>query len=111
LPTALQNSGASAMKYYRCYLLDAQFHIAITKVIKCADDDDAREQCRDAFALSDGYRGVELWDSERRIYVFPRDELESVGENASRHRTSAAAANIADAHGPLISDERQRKLH
>jgi hypothetical protein len=78
------------MRYYVCDFLDAQFQSSGGKVIKCANDDEAIDLCRDIFALSDGYRGVELWEGARRVYVFPRDELEWSGNNAPRHRINPA---------------------
>ena len=41
------------MKYYRCYLLTPEDHIARVTILKCADAADAERQCRAVVATSE----------------------------------------------------------
>jgi hypothetical protein len=52
------------MKYYRCYLLTADDHIARATILKCADDEDARRQCGEVVG-HDRYPAAEVWDGAR----------------------------------------------
>jgi hypothetical protein len=68
------------MKQYRCHLLDAKLRIATTLVITCTDDDQARRLAQDIFDADTGfYFGVELWESGRRIFSYPRNRSRDEG--------------------------------
>lgn len=54
---------------YRCYLLDAQSHIASAEVIECPDDDAAKSRAREILAEKPGYRAIEVWDRDRRVHI------------------------------------------
>ena len=69
------------MHGYRCYLLDAQSHIASAEVVECRDDDEARLRAREILAEKPGYRAIEVWDCGRRVYVHPS------GDDAPAHFT------------------------
>jgi hypothetical protein len=58
---------------YRCYLLDAQSHIALAEVIECFDDDEARLKARKILAEKPYYSGVEVWERDRRVHVHLSD--------------------------------------
>src|SRR3954447_2564081 len=49
----------SPMKYYRCYLLTDEGHIARAEILKCADEADAARQCRDLVPPGN-YAGAEV---------------------------------------------------
>jgi hypothetical protein len=70
------------MKYYRCYLLDADFHIVGVKIIKCSDDKDARRRCQDILVSTLGFHCAEVWDGARRVYVYPGDEFGPADQDA-----------------------------
>jgi hypothetical protein len=59
------------MRYYRCYLLAADGHIAMAEILTCADDSDAARQCRNVFAANRGHAGAEIWDGARQVYRYP----------------------------------------
>jgi hypothetical protein len=59
------------MKYYRCYLLAADGHIATAEILKCADDSDAERQCLDVFAGTRRCASAEVWDGARQVYRHP----------------------------------------
>lgn len=99
------------MKYYRCYLLDAKLHIAKAVIIKCLDDDDAKQKSRIVFDTnSDSCHGVETWDCARWVYSYPS---EAVPEKDSMRRRGAAAEQdsaVADALGEQIAADRLTRL-
>jgi hypothetical protein len=55
---------------YRCYLLDAQSHIASAEVIECSDDAAAKSRAREILAEKPRFRGVEVWDRARRVHIY-----------------------------------------
>ena len=59
----------SDLHTYRCYLLDAQSHIASAEVIECHDDDAAKSRAREILAEKPGCRGIEVWDRDRRVHT------------------------------------------
>jgi hypothetical protein len=59
------------MKYYRCYLLAADGHIATAEILKCADDSDAERQCLDVFAGTRFCASAEVWEGARQVYRHP----------------------------------------
>jgi hypothetical protein len=76
--------GARDMHTYRCYLLDAQGHIASMKMISCFDDGEAGLRARKILAdMGPRYRGVEVWEFDRRVRLSPQ-ELASEGERTGR---------------------------
>jgi hypothetical protein len=78
------------MKYYRCYLLTAEDHIASARVLKCVDDEDAKRQCREVVASNGRYAAAEVWDSARRLYRYP-----GYPEDVTRERQQASSSQIA----------------
>jgi hypothetical protein len=54
---------------YRCYLLDAQYHIALAEVIECRDDDAAKLKAREILAEKPNFRGIEVWERDRRVHI------------------------------------------
>jgi predicted dinucleotide-binding enzyme len=58
-----------AMRTYRCYLLDEQLHIASARVVVCSDDEAAKLRAREILAGQPGFRGVELWEMDRRVEI------------------------------------------
>jgi hypothetical protein len=77
------------MKYYRCYFLTADDHIASAQVLKCAGDDDAKRQCRELAFTNDRYAGAEIWDGARRLYRYP--EAADALARESRRKDDATA--------------------
>jgi hypothetical protein len=77
------------MKYYRCYLLTAEDHIASARILKCADNEDAKRQCDQVVAADTRFAGAEIWDGAHRLYRCPED-LEDL---ARRRRKDDAAAD------------------
>jgi hypothetical protein len=59
----------SRLHTYRCYLLDAQSHIASAEVIECVDDAAAKSRAREILAEKPNYRGIEIWDRDRRVHI------------------------------------------
>jgi hypothetical protein len=99
------------MKYYRCYLLDAQFHIAKAVIIKGADDDEAKQQSRAVLETDAGfYHGVEVWDCARWVYTYPIEANPT--KDATRRRGDAAAQNsaVADVLAAQITADRRTRL-
>jgi len=58
-----------AMRTYRCYLLDEQLHIASAQVVVCSDDEAAKLRAREILAGQPAFRGVELWEMDRRVDI------------------------------------------
>jgi len=54
---------------YRCYLLDAECHIAEAVVIDCLDDHAARLRSEEILAGRPEFRAVEVWEFDRRVHV------------------------------------------
>jgi hypothetical protein len=100
------------MKYYRCYFLAADNHIARATVLKCADDADAERQCRAVFATTDGYTGAEIWDGARRVCRYPSDPTTLLVESGRRRKGEARRQNavIEDALSAEIAKERGSKM-
>jgi hypothetical protein len=69
------------MHAYRCYLLDAQSHIACAEVVECRNDDEAKLRAREILAEKPGYRAIEVWDCGRCVCVHPS------GDDAPAHST------------------------
>jgi hypothetical protein len=90
------------MKYYRCYLLTAEDHIARVTILKCADAADAERQCRAVAATSERYAAAEVWDGAYRLYRYPDDPASSLQESRRRAGESdqdLAMAAALDAQG------------
>jgi hypothetical protein len=90
------------MKYYRCYLLTAEDHIARVTILKCADAADAERQCRAVVATSERYAAAEVWDGAHWLYRYPDDPASSVQESRRRAGESdqdLAMAGALDAQG------------
>jgi hypothetical protein len=99
------------MRYYRCYLLDAKFHIVKALVIKAPDDDDATRQSRGIFDTNAGfYHRVEVWDCARWVYFYP-SEAKPTNE-AVRRKGDAGERDyaIADALSEQIAKDRHTRL-
>ena len=60
-------AGGTFMAEYRVYLVDRDDHFFDTVHLICADDAEAIEHVR---ALAIGH-GVELWQLDRKVAVFP----------------------------------------
>ncbi len=56
------------LRTYRCYLLDEQLHIASAQVVVCSDDEAAKLRAREILADRPAFRGVELWEMDRRVH-------------------------------------------
>jgi CheY-like chemotaxis protein len=110
------------MRSYWCYLLDAKLRIASAQIVECADDDEAKRKGRAILAASDGLHAVEVWDSTRRVYGYPSEELAPAEGNAQlrpRDRKSAKAIRdavlaarreAADKLTAMIAEDRRQKL-
>ena len=98
------------MKYYRCYLLAADDHIARAEILKCADDEDARRQCRELVAVNDRHAGAEVWHGARRVYRYPEEAEALARERRRKGDASAQDAAIADALSVQIAADRRRRL-
>jgi hypothetical protein len=99
------------MRYYRCYLLDANLHIAKALVIKAPDDDDATRQSRVAYDADSAYFcGFEVWDCARWVYFYPREAEPS--QQALRRKGDAGERDsaIADALSEQIANDRKMRL-
>jgi hypothetical protein len=62
-----ENIKMPAMRTYRCYLLD--YHIAAVEVMDCADDDEARQRADALLAQRPDFKGVEVWERDRRVHM------------------------------------------
>jgi hypothetical protein len=103
---------ASAMQYYRCYLITAACQIRDAKILTCADDDDARGQCRQLFLATAGYASAEVWERERRVGEYPVGHVIPLSENERRRHGDASYWDrvIADALSARIAEERRSLL-
>jgi hypothetical protein len=98
------------MKYYRCYLLDAKFHIANALVVKAPDDNEATRQSRVVFDTDAGYYcGFEVWDCARWVYSYP-SQANPTKEVIRRGDAAEREAAIADALSEQIAKDRQARL-
>jgi hypothetical protein len=50
------------VKYYRCYLLTHDDHIAGARILECADDAEAKRQGREIIAAERHFAAVEIWN-------------------------------------------------
>jgi hypothetical protein len=112
------------MKYYRCYLLAADGHIATAEILKCADDSDAERQCLDVFSGTRFCASAEVWDGARQVYRHPepragkRDRRDDADANAEPWATADAPdAQVADdcrltldADAVKVAQLRERRL-
>jgi hypothetical protein len=99
------------VKYYRCYFLTPDDHIASASVLKCGDDEDAKQQCRAAVAAGPGYASAEIWDGARRVYRYPENpEALSLGSRRRKGDASAQDWAIADALSDKIAEDRRSRL-
>jgi hypothetical protein len=99
------------MNYYRCYLLDGDDHIASAKILKCRDDHDANQQCRDVLAASDRYAGAEIWDSARYVYRYPEDTAAVTAETLHRKgQMGTRDQALTDALGAQLGADRRCML-
>lgn len=55
------------MRTYRCYFLD--YRIAAVEVMECADDEEARQRADALLAERPDFKGVEVWERDRRAHV------------------------------------------
>jgi hypothetical protein len=99
------------MKYFRCYFLDVNFHIAKALVIKAPDDGDAIRQGRTVFNTNmSSYCGFEVWDGARWTYSYPR-QAEAPQEVVRRKGDAGERASaIADALSEQIAKDRHTRL-
>jgi hypothetical protein len=72
------------MKYYRCYLLTVDDHIAKARILKCADDDEAKQRCREIIAAYPRFAVAEVWDGARRVCRCPDDVVALASERRRR---------------------------
>jgi hypothetical protein len=84
------------MKYYRCYLLAADGHIATAEILKCADDSDAERQCLDVFTGTRFCTSAEVWDGARQVYRHP-ESLTAESERRDDADANDEPCAIADA--------------
>jgi CheY-like chemotaxis protein len=110
------------MRSYWCYLLDAKLRVASAQIVECADDGEAKRKGRAMLATSDDLHAVEIWDSTRRIYGYPGEELtaaEGNGQPRPRDRKSAkiirdavlaARREAADKLAVTIAEDRRQKV-
>jgi hypothetical protein len=100
----------SAMRYYRCYFLTANNHIAKAVVLKCADDDGAKRQCHEVFVDHSHFFGAEIWDGARRVYSFP-DEIAAIARGRRRKgEVRERDEAIVDALNAQIAKDRHARL-
>jgi hypothetical protein len=99
------------MKYYRCYFLTPDDHIASARVLRCADDEDAKQQCRAAVASAPRYASAEIWDGARRLYRYPENP-NALSLERRRRKGDASVQDwaIADALSDKIAEDRRRKM-
>jgi hypothetical protein len=99
------------MKYYRCYVLTDDDHIAGARVLKCADDAEAKRQGREVIAAERRFAAVEIWDGARRVCRYPEEP--SALARARRRRKGDARNQdqaIADALSVQIAADRRRRM-
>jgi hypothetical protein len=73
------------MHAYRCYLLDAQSHIACAEVVECRGDDEVKLRAREILAEKPGYRAIEVWDRGRRVYIHPSGDDAAAESHCAVH--------------------------
>jgi hypothetical protein len=57
------------LRTYRFFLLDADSHVSSAEMVTCADDDAAKLRAREILTQRRGYRGIEVWDHDRRVHI------------------------------------------
>jgi hypothetical protein len=99
------------MKYYRCYFLTFDDHIASARVLRCADDEDAKEQCRAAVSAIARCASAEIWDGARRLYRYPENP-NALSLERRRRKGDASGQNwaIAASLSDAIAEDRRSKL-
>jgi len=99
------------VKYYRCYLLTDDDHIAGARILKCADDAEAERQGREVIAAERRFAAVEIWDGARRVCRYPEDAAAMVPERRRRKGDARDQDQaIADALSAQIAADRHRRL-
>jgi hypothetical protein len=90
----------SQLRLYRCFLLDAELHIASGQVIACSDDDAAKLRGREILANKPRCRGFEMWELDRRVHVHLEDEARRhLDADDDEPITAPASATL---HGPVF---------
>lgn len=98
------------MQYFRCYLLDLNFHIANAVVVKAIDDHDAVQQSRAILDTNSGYHGVEVWDCARWVYAYPSEAKPTNGAVRRKGDAGERDSAIADALSEQIAKDRHARL-
>jgi hypothetical protein len=102
---------ASEMKYYRCYLLTDDNHIASATILKCADDEDAKRRCQHVVATNGRFPAAEIWEGTRRVYRHPEDPKNAArGQRRRKGDARDQDQAIADALTAQIAEDRRRRL-
>ena len=69
----------SGLRAYRCFLLDAESHIASAEEFACYDDNAAKLRAREILARKTEFSGIEVWERDRRVHV----HFASLGDQVS----------------------------
>jgi CheY-like chemotaxis protein len=107
---------------YWFYLLDGNFRIETTRIIECANDDEAKYRGRVLLAENDGLDAVEIWNRTRRLFRYSKDEAVPALNDGQRPRGDRKSAktireavlmarrDAADRLTATIAEDRREKL-
>jgi CheY-like chemotaxis protein len=112
----------SSLTPYWFYILDGNLRIETTRIIECANDDEAKCRGQVLLAENDGLDAVEIWNRTRRLFRYSKDGADPVlddgqrprwdrkSANATRAAVLAARRDAADRLAATIAEDRQAKL-
>jgi hypothetical protein len=92
------------LRLYRCFLLDAESHIASAQVIACSNDGAAKLRGREILADKPGCRGFEVWELDRRVHVHLEGEARRHLDADSDEPITAPASATLHGHISLKAE-------
>ena len=108
-----------SLRPYWFYLLDGNVRIETTRIIECANDDEAKYRGQVLLAENDGLDAVEIWSRTRRLFRYSKHVALDDGQRprcgqksakATREAVLAARRDAADKLAATIAEDRQEKL-
>jgi hypothetical protein len=96
----ISSAPVSSAPVYRCYFLDFRGRVAAAEIVDQAHDDAATRAALELLTARNRrqlrYAGIELWDRERRVCMFPGfDAAQPSGSPTGTDFRRQPAANVA----------------